>query len=74
MIFKQLTLKGFWGSTVSAAMPGDQRRRLIGELLTLVAGGQLALPVEAVFSLDQVAEAVQASLTPGRSGKVLLRP
>lgn len=74
MIFKQLTLKGFWGSTVSATMPADQKRRLIGELLTLVASGQLALPVEAVFGLDQVAEAVRTSLAPGKSGKVMLRP
>lgn len=74
MIFKQLTLKGFWGSKVSAAMPADQRRRLIGELMSLVAKGQLPLPVEATFGLDQVADAVRASLTPGKSGKVMLRP
>ncbi|MNC63557.1 hypothetical protein D3C75_1136850 [compost metagenome] len=74
MIFKQLTLKGFWGSKVSAAMPSDQRRRLIGELMTLVAKGQLVLPVEGVFDLDRVADAVRASLTPGKTGKVLLRP
>ena len=57
-----------------AAMPADQRRRLIGELMSLVAKGQLPLPVEATFGLDQVADAVRASLTPGKSGKVMLRP
>jgi len=34
----------------------------------------LSLPVDAVFGLDQVAEAAKASLEPGRNGKVLLRP
>lgn len=73
VIFKQLTIKGFWGSKVSAAMPSDQRRRLIGELLTRVAEGQLELPVEAVFGLDEAAQAVKASLAPGKAGKVLFR-
>jgi NADPH:quinone reductase-like Zn-dependent oxidoreductase len=74
VIFKQLTVKGFWGSTVSANMPGDQRRKLIGELLTQVATGKLKLPTDGVYGLDQVADAVKASLTPGKTGKVLLRP
>lgn len=74
VIFKQLTLKGFWGTKVSAAMPSDQRRRLIGELLTRVASGQLELPVEAVFGLDEASRAVEASLAPGKAGKVLFRP
>ena len=74
VIFKQLTIKGFWGSKVSAAMASDQRRRLIGELLTRVAEGQLELPVEAVFGLDEAARAVETSLAPGKSGKVLFRP
>lgn len=74
VIFKQLTLKGFWGSKVSADMPGSQKRQLIGELLTLAASGQMALPVEAVFGLDEVSQAIRTSLTPGKTGKVLLRP
>lgn len=74
VIFKQATVKGFWGSKVSAAMPVQKRVELIGELLKLVAAGELKLPVEAIFGLDQVADAVKASLTPGKIGKVLLRP
>ncbi|MBI1685105.1 zinc-binding dehydrogenase [Caulobacter hibisci] len=74
VIFKQLTVKGFWGSTVSATMAPDLRRKLIGELLTQVATGKLKLPTDGVYGLDQVADAVRASLTPGKTGKVLLRP
>lgn len=74
VIFKQAVVKGFWGSKVSAAMPAPKRAALIGELLQLVVAGDLKLPVEAVFDLAQVSEAVKASLTPGKSGKVLLRP
>ncbi|MPT48799.1 MAG: alcohol dehydrogenase [Sphingobium sp.] len=74
LIFKQAVVKGFWGAKISAAMPGEKKRQLIGELLQLVASGDLKLPVEAVFGLDQIADAVHASLAPGKIGKVLLRP
>ncbi|MEO9169528.1 MAG: alcohol dehydrogenase, partial [Aestuariivirga sp.] len=74
LIFKQAVVKGFWGSKVSAAMPGATKARLIGELLRLVAGGELKLPVEVVFSLDHISDAVRASLGAGKAGKVLLKP
>lgn len=74
VIFKQATVKGFWGSKISQDMAPEDKRRLVGELLTLAASGGLSLPVDAVFGLDQVAEAAKASLQPGRNGKVLLRP
>jgi len=74
LIFKQVTIKGFWGSKVGAAMPAETRRQLIGELLRLVATGELKLPVEAVYNLADVAQAAVANAQPGRKGKVLLRP
>lgn len=74
VIFKQLTIKGFWGSKAIGGMPADDRRRLIGELMTLVATGKIALPVEATYDLADIKDAVKTSLTPGRSGKVMLKP
>lgn len=74
LIFKQAVIKGFWGAKVSAAMPADRKAELLRELFQLVAGGDLQLPVEAVFGLDRIGDAVRASLAPGKSGKVLLRP
>ncbi|MDN5004328.1 zinc-binding dehydrogenase [Bradyrhizobium sp. GCM10027634] len=74
LIFKQVTVKGFWGSKVGASMPAETRRQLIGELLRLAATGELKLPVEAVYSLADIAQAAAANARPGRKGKVLLRP
>ncbi|KQR35662.1 zinc-binding dehydrogenase [Deinococcus sp. Leaf326] len=74
VIFKHLTVKGFWGSRIIADMPAEERTRLIRELVGLVAGGQLQLPVEGTYAFADIRQAVQASLTPGKSGKVLLRP
>ena len=74
LIFKQAVVKGFWASKIRSVIPAETRQRLFGELLQLVASGALKLPVEAVFGLDQISDAVRASQTPGRGGKVLMRP
>lgn len=74
MIFKQATVKGFWGSKVSEALSAEDKRRLIGELIQRVLGGTLKLPTEAIYDLGDAAQAAAASLQPGRKGKVLLKP
>ena len=74
IIFKQVTVKGFWGSIVSREMPADQRNQLFGELIARALDGSLTLPVAATFGFDDIADAVAASGEPGRVGKVLLHP
>src|SRR3546814_11112760 len=73
MIFKQATVKGFWGSKASRDMSVDDKRRLVGDLIQRASNGELRLPVEAVYDLADIAQAAAASLQPGRSGQVLLR-
>jgi NADPH:quinone reductase-like Zn-dependent oxidoreductase len=48
--------------------------RLFRQIAGLMREGQLRTDVAATFGLDQIAEAVRAAETPGRSGKILLRP
>ncbi len=74
VIFKQVVVKGFWGSKVFPAMDADKRARLMGELVSGIASGTLTLPVEKVYGLDEIADAARASAEPGRRGKILLRP
>ncbi|WP_413320655.1 zinc-binding dehydrogenase [Agrococcus sp. 1P02AA] len=74
LIFKQATVRGFWGSTVSRGMQPEVRQRLFAELAERLAAGDLTLPVSSIHAFDDVQAAVRASLTPGRVGKVLLRP
>ncbi|MGV8853735.1 MAG: zinc-binding dehydrogenase [Devosia sp.] len=74
LIFKQITIKGFWGSKVSTAMAGDKKAKLIGELITMAAGGTLPLPVGGIFALADAARAMDAAQVPGRPGKILIRP
>ncbi len=74
MIMKHLTIKGFWGSKVSAEMPGADKARLMGELLRLASQGALSLSTGGVFDLADIGAAVRAAGIPGRTGKILLRP
>ena len=72
-IFKQATVKGFWASKISEVTSGADKARMIGELLKLAASGELKLPVEAVFDVENAAQAAAASEKSARKGKVLLR-
>ena len=74
VIFKQLTVKGFWGAKVGPAVSPDDRKRLLGELVTRVAKGELMLVAEEVVPLAEIGRAVEASLAPGKVGKVLVKP
>lgn len=74
VIFRQVTVKGFWGSKVSRAMDASARAALIGEVIRGVGDGSVTLPVAAVHSFDEASRAVRANFEPGRVGKLLLRP
>lgn len=74
VIFKQLTIKGFWGAKLGPFMTGEKRKALMTELVGRVASGELKLPVEEIVDLSDAARAAEASLTPGKVGKVLLKP
>ncbi|PUA79053.1 zinc-binding dehydrogenase [Nocardioides currus] len=74
VIFKQVVIKGFWGSKVFAAMSREKRGELLGELVAGISSGSLTLPVEKVYGLDEIADAARANFEPGRVGKILLRP
>ncbi len=72
LIFKQATVKGFWGSKRTETTPPAELARLVGDLVRLAATGALKLPVEASFDLAQAAAAAAASAVPGRAGKITL--
>lgn len=74
LIFKQVTARGFWGTRVAEQYSLQDLTRLIGEVLTLAAKGELKLQTEAIYDLSEAGKAVGASLQGGRKGKILLRP
>lgn len=73
VIFKHITVKGFWGSKVSREMPAEKKTQLFGELIARILDGTLTLPVDSTFDAADIVSAVRASRESGRAGKVLIR-
>jgi NADPH:quinone reductase-like Zn-dependent oxidoreductase len=69
VVFKQTTVKGFWGTKRSESTPREEMTRMIGQLLRLAATDKLPLRIAAKFALDQPTQAVASSETP-RNGKI----
>lgn len=72
LIFKQIVVKGFWGSKVSQNMSIENKKRLVSELLHDAADQTLQLPVEGIFNFQEIKQAIAASLKSAKAGKVLL--
>lgn len=74
MISHHLVVRGFWASRIISDMADDEKARLMGEIVGLASEGKLDLSSAGEYALDDIGEAVKASLTPGRDGKVLMKP
>jgi NADPH:quinone reductase-like Zn-dependent oxidoreductase len=74
VIFKSISVTGFWGSKVMGSMDGAKRGALLGELIARIGDGSLTLPVEEIYAFDDARKASEANFVAGRVGKVLLRP
>jgi NADPH:quinone reductase-like Zn-dependent oxidoreductase len=74
MIFRELTVKGFWLTDWMRRVDAKTRQRVAGDVIGMLASGQIKMPVEATYSLDEIAKAVDHADAPGRWGKVLVKP
>jgi NADPH:quinone reductase-like Zn-dependent oxidoreductase len=74
LLFKRATISGFWGAKPELKMTPAELGAARADLVRRASSGELKLPVADVFSLDQAAEAAEASNEKGRPGKVALRP
>ncbi|WP_326834476.1 zinc-dependent alcohol dehydrogenase family protein [Amycolatopsis rhabdoformis] len=71
VVFRGITLTGFWLMNWLRTATADEVTALYAELAELVASGDLAAPVEATYSLGEYEKAFEHSLAPGRTGKIL---
>ncbi|MEL6536757.1 MAG: zinc-dependent alcohol dehydrogenase family protein, partial [Bacteroidota bacterium] len=72
LIFKNITVKGFWLTTWFPALGPERMQAVVQEILAGLATQSLKTDIEAVYPVDQIAEAVAHADRPGRSGKILL--
>ena len=72
MLFRGLTVRGFWLTHWFQHTPPERVQPALLELMGLMAAGQLVPPVEAAYDLAGFRAAVAHAERPGRQGKVLL--
>jgi NADPH:quinone reductase-like Zn-dependent oxidoreductase len=72
MIFTSSAIRGFWLSQWMRTASPEQQQKVTSELLRLMATNEVAPPVEAEYTLEEIRLAVEHSQRAGRSGKVLL--
>ena len=73
LIFKNISFQGFWLRRWKESAPHAEVRATYEKLSGYLAAGVLHTPVQKVFPLDQVLEAIAEAAQEKRSGKVLLR-
>lgn len=74
MIFRELTVRGFWLTDWMRRVDSQTRQEVAQNVISMLASGEIQLPVEATYSLDQITEAVEHSERHGRWGKILVKP
>lgn len=74
IIFNNVTVRGFWLVNWLTSAGAEEIQRVYGELTRLVLEGKLNAPIDKIFTLDQINEALAYTMAGGRSGKVLLAP
>ncbi|GAA5526072.1 alcohol dehydrogenase [Microbulbifer aestuariivivens] len=73
LIFHGITLTGFWLAKWFDKASPEQQMAVYGELTKLIAAGKLQAPIDSVFSIKDIKEAVALAAEGGRNGKVLVK-
>ncbi len=74
LVFRDITLKGFWLARWFRTAPPAKQQALLGELAALIATGKLNAPIQATYDVSEIKAAVAAAAAGERSGKILITP
>jgi len=74
LVFRDITLKGFWLARWFRTTPKAQQFALLTELAGLIAAGKLSTPIQATYDVAKIKDAVAAAAAGERQGKILITP
>jgi len=74
IVFRDITLTGFWLAKLMRGMSKKKIQELYAELSGYILDGTLKVAVEARYGLEDISAALAHAKREGRGGKVLLRP
>jgi len=72
LVFRGVVVRGFWLATWFQHTPREEVAKAFGELIGLLAAGELTTPIEAAYPLERVRDALRHADQQQRGGKVLL--
>ncbi|WAS89882.1 zinc-dependent alcohol dehydrogenase family protein [Nannocystis punicea] len=72
LVFRNIVLRGFWLVNWFQHTPREGVAKAFGELIGLLAAGELTTPIEATYPLERVGEALRHAEKQHREGKVLI--
>ena len=73
LIFKRLTLTGFWVTRWLESASSEEISSMLGHLAELMQNNKLRMPIAETFPLSEVKLAITAALGDRRAGKILLK-
>lgn len=73
LVFRGVTVRGFWLVQWFRATPPAQVAAAYGDLIALLRQGEISTPIEATYPLSRITEALKHAAQEGRDGKVILR-
>lgn len=74
VVFRQITLTGFWLVKYLGAMSNEERVALYSDLGARVANETLKVKIAAVYGIDDIKTALEHAARESRGGKVLVTP
>ena len=74
VIFRDVRVRGFWLLPWLLKTSKKEQTRVYSELTMAVAAGILYAPIEKLFLLDEITDAITYTMAGERRGKVLLAP
>lgn len=72
IIFKDVTVRGFWLAKWFRTAAPEQQQELYGMLTGLIAAGKLSTPIHATYTVKDIKEAVAVAAGGERNGKVVI--
>jgi trans-2-enoyl-CoA reductase len=74
LVFRDLTLRGFWLATWYKEASAEQRGVVFAKLGQMIAEGSLSARIQAAYPIEKISKAVAVAAAGGRDGKILIVP
>jgi NADPH:quinone reductase-like Zn-dependent oxidoreductase len=74
VVFRSITLTGFWLVKFLTAMSAEQKAELYADLGERIASGALEVEVESVYAIEDIQAALEHAAREARGGKILVAP